>query len=122
MRIGNTENYEDVEVENGDPLSAERMMPKAEFAGDGRVNPRGIPCLYLADTCSAVISEMRPWIGSYVTIAKFETVRDCLLVDCSLNTTQSWNRINLHTEPDIETKEQAVWGDIALVPSADTNS
>src|SRR5271165_2248136 len=28
------------------PYSAERMVPKAEYAGDGRVNPKRIPCLY----------------------------------------------------------------------------
>ena len=70
---------EEVEVETKKPLSPERMIPKAEFVGDGRVNSRGIPCLYLATTASAVISEMRPWVGSYITVARFKTVRDCHL-------------------------------------------
>ena len=121
-----TQECEEVEVENGVPHSAERMIPKAEFVGDGRVNPRGIPCLYLADTCSAVISEMRPWIGLHITIAQFRTVRDCVLVDCSVNTTpswRSWESINLNLveeteeqdkEPDAAIKEKGVWGDIGF--------
>ncbi len=67
------------------PLAATRMVPTAGHAADGRVNPRGIPCLYLASSASAAISEMRPWVGSYVTLAQFKTTRDCRMVDCSHN-------------------------------------
>lgn len=80
----------EVEVEVEAPFSPERMIPKAEYVIAGRVNPRGIPCLYLATTASAVISEMRPWVGSYITLARFKTERDCQLVDCSLCTMPSW--------------------------------
>jgi hypothetical protein len=97
---------------------------------DGRVNTRGIsPCLYLSTTPSAAISEMRPWVGSYITIARFETAGDCRLVDCS-DTTPSWARfwtnLNLNLisetdepaeaeeEPDAAAKEVHVWGDIGF--------
>jgi hypothetical protein len=88
---GNEEHVEEeIEVAAKAALPPERMVPKAEYVGDGRVNPRGIPCLYLADAAGAAISEMRPWVGSYVTLAAFKTARDCLLVDCSLNTQKSF--------------------------------
>jgi RES domain-containing protein len=95
----------------------DRMVPKAEYVGDGRVNPRGIPCLYLANTASAAISEMRPWIGSYITLALFQTVRDCRLVDCT-HTTPSVLLEPVFpdgaSEPDAATRENGVWGDIGF--------
>jgi hypothetical protein len=33
------------EFEVPEAFAPERMVPNAEFVGDGRVNPRGIPCL-----------------------------------------------------------------------------
>jgi hypothetical protein len=74
---------------------------------------------------------MRPWVGEHITIAQFRTLRDCRLVDCSLNTTQSWfqkfERTDLNLviaeaeepgeeakEPDASTKEEGVWGDIGF--------
>jgi hypothetical protein len=113
---------EEIEVAAKAPYPPERMIPKAEFVGDGRVNPKGIPCLYLASSPSAVISEMRPWLGSYMTIARFTTVRDCLLVDCSLNTQPSfWLEVasplapaEAAEPPEANTKEKGVWGDIGF--------
>jgi hypothetical protein len=34
------------------PFSRERMVPAARYVVDGRVNPRGIPCLYLASNAN----------------------------------------------------------------------
>ncbi len=59
------------------------MKPLPEKASEGRVNPRGIPCLYLATDEKTAISEVRPWVGSYVTVAEFETRKPLRLVDCS---------------------------------------
>ena len=38
----------------------ERMKPLAEFVGDGRVNPKGIPCLYLASSLDTAIGRCAP--------------------------------------------------------------
>jgi hypothetical protein len=65
-----------------DAFDPERMVPKAEFVGDGRVDPRGIPCLYLASTQEAAVAEVRPWVGSYVSLAQFKIMRDVVVVDC----------------------------------------
>lgn len=118
LRIGEGDEEEIESIDVKTALPPERMVPKAEFVGDGRVNPRGIPCLYLASTASAAISEMRPWVGSYITLAQFRTVRDCLLVDCSLYTMRSAWLAPVDpdgaSEPDAATKEKGVWGDLGF--------
>lgn len=65
------------------PYTEKRMKPLSDKAFEGRVNPKGIPYLYLATDQKTAISEMRPWVGKYVTLAEFETCRDLTLVDCS---------------------------------------
>src|SRR4029077_8932976 len=60
-----------------------RMKPRKERAPEGRVNPKGIPCLYLSTTRSAAMSEVRPWIGALVSVAQFQITRDLTIVDCS---------------------------------------
>jgi hypothetical protein len=65
------------------PYSATRMKPLAEKTLEGRVNPKGIPYLYLSTNEKTAISEVRPWVGSYVTVAQFETRTPLRLADCS---------------------------------------
>jgi hypothetical protein len=48
--------------------SSQRMKPRRDRAPEGRVNPKGIPCLYLATTKEAAMSEVRPWMGSYISV------------------------------------------------------
>jgi hypothetical protein len=68
---------------NAIPLSFERMKPLAGKVCEGRINPKGIPCLYLATDEKTAVSEVRPWVGSYVTVAKFETLKELNVIDCS---------------------------------------
>jgi hypothetical protein len=68
---------------NAIPYSQERMKPNPEKAADGRVNPKGIPCLYLASDEKTAIAEVRPWVGVYVTVAQFTTIRTLKILDCS---------------------------------------
>ncbi len=88
------------------PYSLTRMKPLVDKAKEGRVNPKGIPCLYLATKLQTAINEIRPWIGSYVSVAKFEVVQDLILVDCSKNiyTTNGAHLANLC--PDLDRLEQ----------------
>lgn len=65
------------------PYSVKRMKPLPEKAFEGRVNPPGMLCLYLATDEKTAVSEVRPWVGSYVTVAEFETRKPLRLVDCS---------------------------------------
>lgn len=91
------------------PHSKTRMKPLEDRALEGRVNPKGIPCLYFATTRDVAMSEVRPWIGSVVSVGRFQTERDLNVVDCSI----------LHAEefPDIEAPsldeiERIIWAHI----------
>ena len=63
--------------------SPDRMKPLLEKASDGRANTRGIPCLYLATDQDTAILEVRPLIGSFVSVAQFTVVNELRLIDCS---------------------------------------
>ena len=43
------------------PFESQRMKPKTDAAKEGLVNPKGIPCLYVATDETTAISEVRPW-------------------------------------------------------------
>src|ERR1700733_7834020 len=60
-----------------------RMKPRPELATDGRVNPRGIACLYLATCKKTATLEVRPLIGSYVSLGQFKVLRAIRVVDCT---------------------------------------
>jgi len=92
-----------------------RMMPLRDRAGDGRVNPRGIPCLYMATNDATAVSEVRPAIGAYVTVAAMTCLRELKLIDCSILAKKQFLYFN---EPDREEVEKAVWSDIDRAFSA----
>jgi hypothetical protein len=107
----------EVEFDVDGAYRPERMKPKAELVGDGRVNPRGIPCLYLADKDKTAMAEVRPWLGSYVSVAQFKVMRDCEILDCSMDKrrgilvfTADGKLGEIDDPADIEAE---VWGDIA---------
>jgi hypothetical protein len=84
------------------PHPEERMKPLSDEALEGRVNPKGIPCLYFATSPEIAITEVRPWLGSTISLAAFETLRELRLVDCS-------EAAPKHSE---SATEAAVWEDI----------
>ncbi len=65
------------------PFSDKRMKPLHDQASEGRINPKGIPCLYLATERDTALAEVRPWIGALITVAQFEVTKDLRVVDCS---------------------------------------
>jgi hypothetical protein len=90
------------------PLPPKRMTPRTNRACEGRVNPKGIPCLYLSTERETAMSEVRPWIGSYVSVAQFVILKDLNLVDCVSDT-----RIPIYPidskGPDKDERENDVW-------------
>lgn len=56
-----------------EPGFSEREMgpPPAEASSGGRVNPAGIPYFYVASSRKTAIAEIRPDVGSRVTVAEF---------------------------------------------------
>ena len=91
------------------PLPPERMNPLPRAATEGRANPKGIPYLYLSTDKETAMAEVRPWVGSYISIAQFKTLRDLTIVDCSEN--RAGRTVYLE-EPDPEERARAVWLDI----------
>lgn len=91
------------------PAVPERMKPLKDRAYEGRVNPKGIPCLYLNTDAETAMREVRPWIGSFVSVASFIVVRHLTFVDCATNVADvedfDMSRI-------AEFKENSVWRSI----------
>jgi hypothetical protein len=84
----------------------ERMKPLAGRASDGRANPRGIPCLYVSTTKETAMSEVRPWVGSYVSVGQFEILRDLTIVDCARGHTGT---PFFFEEPSPEVRMNTIW-------------
>ena len=55
--------------------------PPSELAGAGRMNAHGIPAFYGALEQSTCVSELRPPVGGYVVVGKFELLRNVKLLD-----------------------------------------
>jgi hypothetical protein len=64
------------------PFAKSRMLPLRHSAHEGRVNPKGIPCLYAASDELTALSEVRPWLGALVSVATIKIERTLRLVDC----------------------------------------
>lgn len=91
------------------PASLDRMKPKPDRATEGRANPRGIPHLYLATHEETAVAEVRPWVGSLVSVARVQLLRSVTVVNC---TTDDHGFRVYFEEPDPEAREKAVWRDI----------
>jgi RES domain-containing protein len=94
------------------PCSPDRMIPLPKSAMEGRVNPKGIPCLYLADRAHAAMSEVRPWLGALVSLGHFRTKRDLKLMDCTASRTTMTlaQMMGTASPPELERK---AWEDIS---------
>ncbi|MCP1135306.1 RES family NAD+ phosphorylase [Paenibacillus polysaccharolyticus] len=55
--------------------------PPDGHASYGRVNPKGISYLYVAETEDTVIAEIQPWLGSSITIAECTALESLKVVD-----------------------------------------
>ncbi len=88
----------------------DRMRPLADRATEGRANPKGIPMLYLCSSKDAAMSEVRPWLGSMVSLAHFEIQKDLVIADCSRNTEPNFSAI-FKTPSPLEW-DNVVWSDI----------
>jgi len=87
-------------------FEANRMKPLPQSATEGRANPKGIPCLYLATDQATAVGEVRPWIGSYVSVGRFETLGQLKVVNC---VTGGLSLVSLMREPPPEKREESLW-------------
>jgi len=103
-------------IETPVPHPPDRMLPLADRAWEGRVNPKGIPCLYLAVDMNTAMAEVQPWIGSYVSVATFVMLRDLNVVDCSAIGKLDARKLDLlggFSEPTPSELEEWVWESIS---------
>jgi RES domain len=85
-----------------------RMKPVPEKATHGRANRAGITCLYLASHKETAALEVRPLIGSYVSVGEFKVLRDIRVVDCTLDMDPLAKRLSA-TRTMPETPDKTVW-------------
>ena len=107
----------DDSVEEPYPFPKERMKPIPGRAMEGRVNPKGIPFLYLATHRDTAIAEVRPWKGGVVSVGQFRLVRDVRLVNA---TSDAKRMLYFGEEPDPKKREEVVWQDIDRAFAAPT--
>lgn len=91
------------------PYARDRMKPLRDQATEGRANPKGIPCLYLATDRDTAIAEVRPWIGSCVSVGLFKTNRELRVVNCAEAAKIGGALIWFLKEPPAEQREESVW-------------
>ena len=81
---------EDGSVEGPFAFGPKRMKPTASHALDYRANAAGIPVLYLAVEIETAIAEVRPWIGSDVSVSQFRTTRELRGLDLTPEFGKHW--------------------------------
>lgn len=95
------------------PYAPERMKPRFGIASEGRVNPKGIPYLYLSTDKDTAMSECRPWLQSEISVGRFQTSRDLSLIDCSKD---DYTPVTIDDLPKEKTDpkfiETVIWGEI----------
>ena len=106
--------YEGKEHIDGFPcaFSPERMKPVQNSSSEGRANPKGIPYLYLSTDMNTAMAEVRPWIGSYISVAQFKLLKSVRLMNC---TSDDKGTMIYLKEPEPEKREVAIWKDIDKV-------
>jgi hypothetical protein len=111
------EPVQEIDDEVPAPHPQDRMRPLSYQAQEGRVNPKGIPYLYLATDKETAMAEVRPTVGDYVSVGQFKTLKPLTLVDCSIGHDSAlpfyidFENLRFY-EPDTAEREKAVWNDI----------
>ncbi len=77
---------EEVVAEVPGPFPPDRMKPLRDRAREGRANPKGIPYLYISTRRDTALAEVRPWLGSLISVAQFRVHRELRIVNCTEDT------------------------------------
>lgn len=89
---------------------SERMKPLTDRAMEGRANSKGIPVLYLCSNKEAAMSEIRPWLGSMISLASFETTKQLRVINCVSRRKSEWKSIFEDLSED--EIDENVWSEI----------
>jgi len=97
-------------VDDPGPLHPDRMKPIPGRSSEGRANPAGVAHLYLATDPKAAVAEVRPWLGSHVSLGRFEVSKNVNVIKCSASYRSAHSYIEEPEDP--AQRERAVWSDI----------
>jgi RES domain len=79
------------------PYPPGRMKPRPNQACEGRVNPKGIPCLYGATSSDTAVAEVRPWKGELVSVGRFSLRRNVKIIECLKYHDEDRNHVLMNT-------------------------
>jgi hypothetical protein len=94
------------------PYSFQRMKPVEDSAIEGRANPKGIPCLYVATDKETAMSEVRPSLDSIISVGYLKLLKDIKVLDFSVEHGNKNFSIIFKEKPSQEEINNAVWIDI----------
>jgi hypothetical protein len=86
------------------------MRPLEGRAVEGRANPKGIPYLYTSTDRDTSLAEVRPWVGSFISVAQFKIHSRLRVVNCTATDRERF--FMYWEEPTAEERAKAVWRDI----------
>jgi hypothetical protein len=90
------------------PFPQDRMKPPMNMASEGRANPKGIAYMYLAMDQDTEMAEVRPWIGSEISLGRFLTMKELSLVDCTIQPQTNTPSNDIKKEP----LDEFIWAEI----------
>lgn len=99
-----------IEVPCKVPFPSERMKPQRDVALEGRVNAKGIPCLYAADDPNTAMAELRPSKDQTLSLARLHVNRELRLVNCC----QEMKQPRFDRPMTAAENEEVVWSLIAF--------
>jgi RES domain-containing protein len=94
------------------PYPLVRMKPLEDSAHEGRANPKGIPCLYVATNKETAMSEIRPSLGSIISVGCLKLKKDIKVLDFSVEHGKKNFGIIFKENPSQEEIVRAVWLEI----------
>ncbi|MBY8119452.1 RES family NAD+ phosphorylase [Vibrio fluvialis] len=83
--------------------------PPGSLASAGRMNPRGIAVFYGALEQQTAITEVRPHVGSFVVVGKFDLIKQLRLVDLSALQEVVSDRTELFNPRTYHLEQQAIF-------------
>lgn len=93
------------------PFNFGRMTPLENSASEGRANPKGMPYLYVATDKETAMSEVRPSLGSIISVGEFNPCKELKIIDFSVHQEKKKTALYLK-EPSEEKRVEAVWSDM----------
>lgn len=113
-RVGHISRKQKSSIRKKDyPFPRTKMLnPEPRHTIEGRINPRGISYLYLANDVETAVAEKKPQISQLVSIAKIVMERDVNVVD--VRSDEDWLKLPMSWDKDAppDRIEARIWWDI----------